>query len=481
MLLITMNFDLIVIGSGPGGQKAALQGAKAGKKVAIIEEYAAIGGGCVHFGTLPSKSFRESVYRWSLGSRGTLGQSSVGTNGAEKEIPTKRIKDLPDMRRLLKRKERVVSDEARIIFDQLKRNAITILHGKARIKSANEVLVVSPKGKKTITGKFIVVATGARPVSPAHLAIDGKRVVDSNTVLDLKKLPKSMVVLGAGIIGCEYASMFGMAGTKVHLIDRRHEMLASVDREIVSHLTERFLSLKMDIILKVEATKLERLKTGVRVHLSDGRKLTVDTVLVTLGRCGNTEGLGLQEVGVEMDERGLVKVDKSYRTNVPNIFAVGDVVGMPALASTSMEQGRIACCNAFGLERSEMSPLFPYGIYTIPEISMVGPTEEELVAKKAEFVIGRARYRELARGQIVGDRWGLLKLIVDKKTLKLLAVHIIGDNAAELVHIGQSVMAFDGDVKYFIRTVFNYPTLAEAYKTAAFHAVNQIRTSNQPA
>ncbi len=481
MLLSTMNYDLIVIGSGPGGQKAALQGAKAGKTVAIIEEYTAIGGGCTHFGTLPSKSFRESVYRWSLGSRGTLGQSSAGANGAEVEVAQKKVKDLPDMSRLLKRKERVVSDEAQIIFDQLKRNAITILHGKARIVSSNEVQIVSRKGIQSITGRFIIVAVGARPVAPAHLAIDGKRIVDSNTVLDMKKLPKSMVVLGAGIIGCEYASMFGMAGTKVHLIDRRHEILASVDREIVNHLVERFVSLRMDIILRVEATRLEKLKTGIRVHLSDGRKLKVDCVLITLGRCGNTEGLGLEAVGVEIDERGLIKVDKSYRTNIPNIFAVGDVVGMPALASTSMEQGRIACCNAFALERSEMSPLFPYGIYTIPEISMVGPTEEELVTKKADFVVGRARYRELARGQIVGDRWGLLKLIVDRKTLKLLAVHIIGDNAAELVHIGQSVMAFDGDVKYFIRTVFNYPTLAEAYKTAAFHAVNQIRMSNQPA
>jgi NAD(P) transhydrogenase len=479
MLFSTMNYDLIVIGSGPAGQKAALQGAKAGKKVAIIEEYTAIGGGCVHFGTLPSKSFRESVYRWSLGSRGTLGKSSSGASLTEADLPRVSVKNLPDMSRLLKRKERVVSDEAQIIFDQLKRNSITILHGKARIKSRNEVVIVSPKGKKTIIGEFIIVAVGARPVSPAHLSIDGKRVVDSNSVLNLKKLPKSMVVLGAGIIGCEYASMFGMAGTKVHLIDRRHEILASVDREIVNHLVERFVSLRMEISLRVEASRLELLKNGVRVHLSDGRKVTVDTVLVTLGRCGNTEGLGLQEVGVETDERGLVKVDKSYRTNVPNIFAVGDVVGMPALASTSMEQGRIACCNAFELDRSEMSPLFPYGIYTIPEISMVGPTEEEFVAKKADFVVGRARYRELARGQIVGDRWGLLKLIVDKKTLKLLAVHIIGDNAAELVHIGQAVMAFDGDVKYFIRTVFNYPTLAEAYKTAAFHAVNQIRGATQ--
>lgn len=481
-----MLFDLIVIGSGPGGQRAALQGAKAGKKVAIVEDYPTVGGGCVYFGTLPSKSFRESVYRWSLGSKGTLGQ--------EKEHPsavTKAAKELPDMVRLMRRKDRVISNEGQIIHDQLKRNGITLFNGRARLIGPNEVEISPPKppkgsetrspAKERITADFIVLATGARPVCPAHLGHDGKVVHDSNTIIGMKKIPKAIVVLGAGIIGCEYASMFSMAGSKVYLVDRRNEILASVDREIVTHLVERFVAGGMELILEAEAQKVERVEKegggteSCKVHLSNGRKIAADVVLVAQGRFGNTDGLGLEEVGIDRDERGLIKVDKHYRTTLPHIYAVGDVIGAPALASTSMEQGRLAACHAFGVEGYGLPQLYPYGIYTIPEISMIGPTEEELIGKKIDFVVGRARYRELARGQIVGDSWGLLKLLVDKKSLKLLGIHIVGDNAADLIHIGQAVMAFDGDVNYFIRSVFNYPTLAEAYKTAAFHAVNQIQ------
>jgi len=476
-----MIFDLVVIGSGPAGQKAALQGAKAGKKVAIIEEYKAVGGGCVHFGTLPSKSFRESVYRWSLGSRGTL-----GSEGEHHPTGGRARDPLPDMKRLLRRCERVVRGEEQVISHQLKRNHVKIYHGRARIISANEVEVKSRKGTERLSADFIFIATGARPVSPPHLKVDGKVVHDSNTILTLKKLPKNIVVLGAGIIGAEYGSMFSIAGTKVLLVDRRHEILAAVDREIVDHLVDRFVAHGMEVLLEVEAKKIDRVTSGksphVKIELSNGRKIKADLVLVTLGRHGNSEDLGLEEVGVERDERGLIQVDSNFRTTIPNIYAVGDVVGPPALASTSMEQGRFACCHAFKIEEygkntapADRVKLFPYGIYTIPEISMVGPTEEELIHQKADFVVGRAHYRELARGQIVGDHWGLLKLLVDSRTFKILGVHIVGDNAAELAHIGQAVMALGGDVHYFIRNVFNYPTLAEAYKTAAFHAVNQIR------
>jgi NAD(P) transhydrogenase len=471
------DFDLIVIGSGPGGQRAAVQGAKAGKRVAIIEECKQVGGGCVHLGTLPSKSFRESVYRWSLGSRGTLGQ--------EKEHATAvKGRELPDMARLLRRRDRVVEGETQVISDQLKRNGVMIYQGHARIVSPHEVEIsggTRKSSRERVTGEFIVIAVGARPVCPAHLGMDGKIVHDSNTILELRKVPKTMVVLGAGIIGCEYASMFSMAGSKVYLVDRRHEILASVDREIVNQLVERFVAGGMEILLEVEAQKIEKAiekdadGEACKVVLSNGRRLAADAVLVAQGRFGNTDGLGLEEVGIERDERGLIKVDKHFRTTVPNIYAVGDVVGAPALASTSMEQGRLASCHAFGIDTSEMQRLFPYGIYTIPEISMLGPTEEELISRKIPYVAGRGRYKELARGQIVGDSWGLLKLLVDKKTLKLLGVHIVGDNATDLIHIGQAVMSFDGDVNYFIRSVFNYPTLAEAYKTAAFHAVNQIQ------
>jgi NAD(P) transhydrogenase len=471
-----MLFDLIVIGSGPAGQRAALQGAKAGKKVAIVEDKI-IGGGCVHNGTLPSKSFRESVYRWSLGSRGTLGQE--GENPVT--VSKKKQLELPDMSKLLRRRNRVVDEESRVVFDQLKRNGVTVFQGRARLLSQNDVEVDSKKGKEKLTASVIMIAVGARPVAPAHLPVDGESVLDSNTVLDLKELPKDLVVLGAGIIGCEYASMFSMAGTRVYLVDRRNEILANVDREIVNHLVERFVAQGVEILLETEAVQIEKKERvgkksgGVRVHLSNERVIDADVVLIALGRAGNTENMGLAEAGVELDERGLVKVDGNYRSTIPNIYAVGDVKGQPALASTSMEEGRIACCHAFEIEAIQMPTVFPYGIYTIPEISMLGATEEELVARKADFVVGRARYRELARGQIVGDRWGLLKLLVDRKTHHILGAHIVGDNAAELIHIAQAVMTFNGDVNYFIRNVFNYPTLAEAYKTAAFHAVNQIR------
>jgi NAD(P) transhydrogenase len=470
-----MTFDLIVIGSGPGGQRAATQGAKAGKKVAIIEELPALGGGCVHYGTLPSKSFRESVYRWSLGSRGTLGNESEDS----KQV-SKKINDLPSMQLLLRRRNRVVSEEARIVHDQLKRNGVTIYHGRATLLSSTEVEIKSKSdaSPEKISAPIIILAVGARPVAPKPLAVDGERVHDSDTVLDQKVLPKRLVVLGAGIIGCEYASMFSMAGSKVYLVDRRHEILASVDREIVNHLVERFVAQGVEIILEAEASEIvyNSDRTGITVCLTNGKPvLEADVVLVALGRVGNTENMGLESVGVERDDRGLIKVDRFYRTSLPNIYAVGDVVGQPALASTSMEQGRIACTHALGLGQNEMPRFFPYGIYSIPEISMIGETEEALVAQNKPFVVGRARYRELARGQIVGDRWGLLKLMVEPDTQKILGVHIVGDNAAELIHIGQAVMTLGGDLQYFVDNVFNYPTLAEAYKTAAFQAMNLLR------
>lgn len=475
-----MLFDLIVIGSGPAGQKAALQGAKAGKKVAVIEQYSVVGGGCVHLGTLPSKSFRESVYRWSLGSKGSLG-GRASENALAKGA---KASGLPDMARLLRRRDRVVSDETQVIHDQLKRNGVTVLHGHATLTSNHDVAVASSRGTEQLKGSVIMIAVGSRPVAPGHLPIDGKNILDSDTILNLKKLPKSMVVLGAGIIGCEYASMFGMAGTKVYLVDRRHEIMAAVDREIVDHLVERYQHQGTEVVLEAEAKEIEyrpsrgksiTAKGGVFVHLTNGRRIPAEVVLIAQGRAGNTENLGLEAAGVKVADRGLIPVNEFYQTNVPNIYAVGDVVGPPALASTSMEQGRVACCHAFRIEDAKLDPFHPYGIYTIPEIAMVGATEAELKSQRADFVVGRAHYRELARGQIVGDRWGLLKMLVDRKSLKILGVHIIGDNAADLIHIGQAVMALGGTVQYFIGSVFNYPTLAEAYKTAAFHAVNQIK------
>lgn len=476
-----MLFDLIVIGSGPAGQKAAVSAAKAGKKVALVEEMSELGGGCVHNGTLPSKSFRESVYRWSMSSQGTLGSQAWFSTGSLEEASrpktAARAVKLPDMARLMERCNRVVKTECAVVRDQLKRNGVSVHHGHGRLTSASDVEVVTKKGVEKLTASIIIIATGARPVAPKHLPVDGKWVLDSSSILTLKKIPRKLVVLGAGIIGCEYASMFATAGTQVTLVDRRHEILASVDREIVGRLAERFKTQKMEILLETEAKAIEKIKGGkggVRVVLSSGRKLQADAVLIAQGRNGNTEDLGLDAAGVAYDQRGLITVDAAYRTSAPNIYAVGDVVGPPALASTSMEAGRIASSRAFGTPHADMPTLFPYGIYTIPEISMMGSTEEDLRDRKVDFVVGRANYREVARGQIVGDRWGLLKLLVERSTRKILGVHIIGDAASNLIHIGQAVMTLDGDLNYFIRTVFNYPTYAEAYKTAAFSALNEL-------
>lgn len=482
-----MQFDLIVIGSGAAGQKAALQAAKAGKKVAVIEKDALLGGGCVHSGTLPSKSFRESIYRWSLGSQGTLGKR-LDAAGSPQALAAATAKPslFPDIARLLKRVDRVTRGEAEVVAAQFKRNGVQVFQGRARFEASGDgalrrVTVEGNAGTQSLAANKVIIAVGSGPAPLTHLPVDGVTVFDSNNVLRLKRLPRSLVVLGGGVIGCEYASMFATAGTKVYLVDKRHEILASVDREIVQQLTERFSWHGMELILETEATRIEELPKDmterVRVQLASGRAIDAEAVLVALGRHGNTRGLGLENVGIDVDERFLIPVDANYRTKAENIYAVGDVIGPPALASTGMEQGRIACCHAFNIKSETttlaLPPYFPYGIYTIPEISTVGETEESLKESGVDFVSGIARYKELARGQIVGDQWGLLKLVVERKTLRLLGVHIIGDNAADIVHVGQAVMAFEGQVDYFIRNVFNYPTFAEAYKTAAFHAINQ--------
>jgi NAD(P) transhydrogenase len=475
----TQDFDLVVIGSGPGGHRAAIQAAKAGKRVALIERYAKIGGGCLHWGTIPSKSLRESVYRYSLSSKGVLGrldQASYSAGDSLRKIRKDAQVDLPDMRRLMQRKERVLHNESDIYEHQLKRNNIKVFYGQGRFVGPQLIEVVSVKGDAhKLHCKIAVIAVGARPVAPSWASVDGVRVLDSNTVLDLKHMPKSMIVFGAGVIGCEYASIFQAAGTKVFLVDKKAEILGNIDREIVSHMIERFSSLGMDIQLEADVKNFEMTEAGVRVALTNGQTLEAETSLIAMGRQGNTDGLGLDVIGLEADARGQVKVGDGYQTSVPWVYAVGDVIGFPALASTAMEQGRIAVCSAFGLnEQVGKLELYPYGIYTIPEISTLGQSEEDLTRAGIPFAVGRARYKELARGQIIGDEWGMLKLIVHRETHKLLGVHIIGDNAADLIHIGQAVMHFNGDLEYFVRNVFNYPTLAEAYKTAALNVYNQL-------
>ncbi|MBC7396812.1 MAG: Si-specific NAD(P)(+) transhydrogenase [Bdellovibrionales bacterium] len=465
------DFDLVVIGSGPGGKSAAVQAAKSGKKVALIEKYDKMGGGCVHWGTLPSKSLRESIYRWSQSSKGVLGR--LDKSGFVCDLTEL---ELPKMSRLMNRKERVIENESNIIEEQLKRNQVSTYLGEGVFAGEHLIEVTHADGSVSrLNTKIVLIAVGARPVAPSFCEADGVRVLDSDTILNLKQTPKSMIVLGAGIIGCEYASMFQAAGTHVTLVDKRQEILSTVDREIVFHLVDRLMTVGMELVLEAETKVFEYLPEGVRLTLNNGRVLEAEVCLVAMGRQGNTARLGLEKVGLKADIRGQITVQKNYQTEVPWIYAVGDVIGFPALASTSMEQGRIAVCDAFSFNEQLCGfDVYPYGIYCIPEISTIGASEETLLEKNTPFVVGRARYKEIARGQIVGDEWGMLKMLVHKESHKILGVHIIGDNAADLIHIGQAVMQLNGDLEYFIRSVFNYPTLAEAYKTAAFNAYNQL-------
>lgn len=472
-------YDLIVIGSGPGGQKAALTAAKAGFRAVLVELGADLGGGCVHSGTLPSKSFRESVYRWSMSSKGYIGQENSDATGVCELTPSP-LDVQPEMERLLERRNRVVMLEAQVVREQMERNGVEVIGGRGRLLSPKQVEVTTLSGeKRVLEGRRILIAVGASPIAPEHLRCSDDRVFDSDHLLNMKSVPKRMVVLGGGVIGFEYATMFQMAGTEVTLVDRRSDVLSWVDREMVQQLLDRSTHYGLNLELDTEAEAVLCEPNQVRVPLKNGKTLVTDVVLIAMGRQGNTSDLGLENVGLKADSRGLLSVNASFQTEVPSIYAVGDVVGYPALAATAFEQGRVAACHALKLKNRisdvhRMSEIFPYGIYTIPEISMIGETEEQLKERGADFVVGKARYREVARGLITGDRWGLLKILVDRKTLKILGVHIIGDNAADLIHIGQAVMTLQGDVRYFVQSVFNYPTLAEAYKLAAFQAVNQI-------
>jgi NAD(P) transhydrogenase len=335
-----------------------------------------------------------------------------------------------------------------------------------------------PRGSRDVTAANIVIATGTEATRDTHIPFDGQRVCSSDDVLHLTRLPRSLTVVGAGVIGIEYASMFAALGVRVTIVDKRHRLLPFVDSEIVDMLAHHLREDRVTLRLGEEVSGMELISHAngdrVRIHLGSGKQIVTDSALYSIGRTGATSALNLDAAGLAVDDRGRLPVNASYQTNVPNIYAVGDVIGFPSLASTSMEQGRLAACHAFGVEASSAPALFPYGIYSIPEISMVGQTEDELTAGGVPYEVGKAHYREIARGQISGDTSGLLKLIFHLETHALLGVHIIGEGASELVHIGQAVLTFGGAIEYFVNTVFNYPTLAECYKTAAFNGVNRL-------
>jgi len=457
-------FDLIVIGSGPSGQRAAISAAKIGKKVGVVEMREVVGGVSINTGTIPSKTMREAVLHLS----GYNYKSIYGMNY--------RVKEKITMADLAFRVQHVIKTEIDVTEAQLSRNNVEMLIGIASFVDKNHVKVTNSRGSEVFEAANILIGTGTKPACSPKVPINGKTIINSDQVLDLECLPKTMIVVGGGVIGVEYTCMFAALGVRVTLIERRPRLLEFADQEIVEALSYHLRDARVTMRLNEEVESVEELPDGgVVANLESKKKVQGDALLYAVGRQGNVDELNLPAVEIGADSRGRIPVDKDFRTKVPNIFAMGDVIGFPSLASVSMEQGRIAAARAFGDETVLSNPSFyPYGIYTIPEISFIGKTEEQLTEEDVPYEVGVAYYREIARGQIRGDTTGRLKLIFNRENHSILGVHIIGEGASELLHIGQAVMALGGTIEYFVDTVFNYPTLAECYKVAAFNGLNRV-------
>jgi NAD(P) transhydrogenase len=457
------DYDLIVIGSGPAGEKGAAQAAYFGKRVALVERESVVGGACVNTGTIPSKTLREAVvYLTGINQRAFYGQSY-------------RVKHDITIEDLLATSRHVVAGEVEVIRSQFGRNHVRVIQGQGSFIDPHTLLVAGDGADRRITGEFIVIAVGTDPARPPDVAFDDRTVIDSDGLLGMRKIPTSMVVVGGGVIGVEYASMFAALGVKVTLIEQRDRILDFCDAEIVEGLRYHLRETGVTLRIGERVAGVDVNDGGTLTRLASGKKIVADSVLYSAGRQGAVGGLRLDAIGLEADERGRISVDEKFRTAVDNVYAVGDVIGFPSLAASSMEQGRLAACHAFGIATSSTKGLLPIGIYAIPEISYIGRTEEELTDAEIPYEVGISRYRELARGQILGDMHGMLKLIVSSVDRTLLGVHALGTNATEIVHIGQAVMAHGGTVDYLIDTVFNYPTLAESYKVAALDASNKLR------
>jgi len=458
------RYDYVVIGSGPAGQRAAIQAAKLGRSVLLIEQLFRIGGHCVHTGTIPSKTLREAVlYLSGWRQRGFYGRSY-------------RVKERVTAEDLMQRLDITIRHEIEVLQHKLHRNYVTTLPGRAAFDGPHQLRIQTDDDERLVHGDVILIATGSRPLRPANVPFDGVSIVDSDEILRMQDLPRNLVVVGAGVIGMEYASIFNALDISVTVVDGRNDILGFLDREVVDefvhHLRDRGVSLRLgETVESVERMDAQH----VRVNLQSGKRLRADMVLFASGRCANTDTLQLGNAGLATDDKGRLQVDDCLRTAVPHIYAAGDVIGFPALASTSMEQGRQAACHAFnGTQVAESPCPSPYGIYAVPEMSVVGSTEEELRAARVPYESGIARFRETSRGQILGLREGLLKLLFGLEDRRLLGVHIVGEGATELVHIGQAVLAHQGTLDYFVNAVFNYPTLAEAYKVAALDAYNKM-------
>ena len=454
---------MIVIGSGPAGQKAAIQAAKFRRRVALVERRHMVGGVCTNTGTIPSKTLREAVlYLTGWHQRGVYGASY-------------RVKDEIGVDDLFQRTHHVIEAEIEVIRDQLTRNHVQIVTGEGRFVDPHTIAVrVSEDNERTLTAESIVVAVGTVPARPADVAFDDRTVLDSDGILGLGKIPGSLVVVGAGVIGIEYASMFAALGTKVTVVEKRPRLLDFCDDQMVEALQYHLRELGVTFRFGERVVGVQLHGGGSVTELESGKRIPSDAVFYAAGREGATHALDLAKAGLAHDDRGRIAVDDLFRTAAPHIFAVGDVIGFPNLAATSAEQGRLAACTAFGETVKAAGEYLPIGVYTIPEISFVGKTEEELTADRVPYEIGISRWRELARGQIIGDNNGLLKLLVSAHDRSILGVHAFGTGATELIHIGQAVMALGGTVDYLVDTVFNYPTLAESYKVAALDAANKL-------
>lgn len=466
---MSYDYDLICIGSGPAGQRGAVQAAKLGKRVAIVERERRVGGICLHTGTIPSKTFREAVLSYA-------GISNGLSNGF-RERRGRSNGTRPPAGELFQRVGDIVTREVGVQDDQLSRNGIDVIEGSAAFIDPHTLGIESSNGGRCITAENILIAVGTRPSPPKNFEVDGEFVVTSDDIFSIREIPRSVVVIGCGVIGIEYASMFAMLGVTVTVVDGRQRPLEFLDREIVDELVHQMRDNDVRFCLgeAVNAVDVKRNgRSSVVVSLESGKRLAADLALVCAGRVGATDSLDLSRAGLAADERGRLAVDTAFRTDVPHIFAAGDVIGYPSLAATSSEQGRLAACAAFGVNAKPMSPHFPIGVYSVPELSMVGAPEHELTEKKIPYETGVARFREIARGHILGDKTGFLKLNIHREDRRLLGVHAIGTGATELIHIGQCVYGLGGRLDYFLETVFNYPTLAECYKVAALDAHNKL-------
>jgi NAD(P) transhydrogenase len=459
---VTYDYDRVVIGSGPAGEKGAARAAYFGKRVAIIEKEAEPGGAAVHTGTLPSKTLRETALFLSGHRQRRLYGLQVSLDPGM-AVP-----------KLLSRKDAVRKEEVDRIRWNLERHNVDLVQGHARFVDPHTVEVTSSAGSRRVSAEFVLIATGSVPFHPPDIHFADPLIDDSDTILTLESMPARMAVLGGGVIGCEYACMFAALGVKITLIEAKGELLSFLDAEVSELLRQAIIGLGADVLLSTSASRVLRQGDEVGITLSTGSELVVDRLLIAAGRSGCTAGLGLETIGVKLGKRSCIEVDKDFRTNVPSVFAVGDVVGFPALASTSMEQARVAVAMAFGLAQCASSELLPYGVYTIPEVSCVGLSEEDAIAKGMDVVIGRGHYKHNARGEICGDTSGMVKLVFERPTRRLIGAHCVGDSATELVHIGQAMIELKGTVETLIKMVFNYPTLSECYKYAAYDALGRF-------